>query len=447
MRERKSEEQGVSGRESEGQMDDGPEGKVQKEDQDIKREEQDSFLFLQETIKPKAVRREEILLQAVKMAVYGLIMGSFACCSFYALRPWAEQTFQEEPQEVTIPKDEEETVEEEPEEVEETEPVVPVLTADNYGEIMQNMYEIGKEAEKSIVTLRANTEEEWMEESGRRSGTTGLIAADNGRELLIIADNSICEGNEQWTITFTDRSEYQAVLHKQDRNRGLAVFGVEKSSVTANTMNAVQVAELGNSNVSLRGDIVFALGEMFGYDHGIGYGIISTKEHALTYADGQCGIITTDIAVAVNGKGVLFDRRGQVIGLIRGAVWEGSATANAMAISDLKPVLELLLNEENVPYIGIYGSTVSEELSSQQEIPKGLYVTNVQADSPAMKAGIQNGDVILEIGDAKVTGMVSYEKAMLGCRAGTNVKVKGQRRGAGGYVDVDFMVTVGNAGE
>ena len=86
----------------------------------------------------------------------------------------------------------------------------------------------------------------------------------------------------------------------------------------------------------------------------------------------------------------------------------------------------------------------TEELAEQQEIPKGLYVTNVQADSPAMQAGIQNGDVLLEVGDDKVAGVTSYEKALLEYKVGTTVKIKGKRRGAGGYVDVDFHVTPGS---
>ena len=61
-----------------------------------------------------------------------------------------------------------------------------------------------------------------------------------------------------------------------------------------------------------------------------------------------------------------------------------------------------------------------------------------------MKAGIQNGDVILEVGDSSVTGIISYEKAVLERQAGEIVKVKGQRLGSGGYVEVEFSVTMGS---
>ena len=76
--------------------------------------ERESFSFLQETIKPKPPTRDQVLMQVLKMAVYGLIIGMSACCGFYALKPWAQRAFQEETQEVTLPEDEEE-VEPEPE--------------------------------------------------------------------------------------------------------------------------------------------------------------------------------------------------------------------------------------------------------------------------------------------------------------------------------------------
>lgn len=415
-------------------------------------EEREAFSFLQETIKPKPVTGGQIALQLVKVAVYGLIIGVTACCGFYAVRPWAEETFHEEAQEVTLPKDEEEVTEPVSEEEEEKEPepepqiIVPELTADSYREIMQSMYAVAKEADRCVVYVRKAKEGENQRGAGAHTGTTGIVAADNGQELLILSDNSVCEGTEQWAVIFPDHTRYTAKLVKQDGNRGLAVFGIDRASISESTWNVVRVAELGNSNISVRGDLVIAVGQMFGYENGLGYGIISAKEWDHDYADGQCGVIATDISASPGASGVLFNQKGQVIGLVKGGILgEGaSALVNALEVSDMKQVMGLLLNGETVPYTGIFGTAVTDELSEEKKIPKGLYVTNVQADSPAMKAGIQNGDVILEVGANSVTGIVSYEKAVLECRAGEAVKVKGQRLGSGGYVEVDFTVTMGS---
>ena len=86
---------------------------------------------------------------------------------------------------------------------------------------------------------------------------------------------------------------------------------------------------------------------------------------------------------------------------------------------------------------------VTEEIE-EQGIPKGLYVKNVDADSPAMAAGIQSGDVIMSVGDAEVSAYSVYHRALMECSVGNEITVRGQRQGADGYVDIEFSVTVGS---
>lgn len=408
-------------------------------------EKEESFSFLQETIKPKPVSREKILIQLSRVAIYGLIFGFFACCGFFALKPWAEDTFQKDAETVTIPEDEEQEQQEEIPEEEAEEPVL-VLNADSYKEIMDSLYDIAEEAEKSVVSVRAVGNGDWLEDSEGKRSVTGLYAADNGRELLILADNSVCRDASEWIVTFADHSDYKASLVKQDKVRGLAVFAVERSGITPGTWSGIRAATLGNSNLAVQGDVVIALGNLSGYEGGLGYGVISSKEHTVSFADGKCGLIATDIAASSDGTGVLFNQSGEVLGLIKANTWESieSNTANALAVSDLKSVMEILLNGESVPYIGVLGTAVTEEISEEQQIPTGIYVTQVQADSPAMAAGIQNGDILQQVSGSDVVGIASYEKAVLGCKVGDSIKIKGQRRGANGYVDIDFTVTVGS---
>ena len=100
------------------------------------------------------------------------------------------------------------------------------------------------------------------------------------------------------------------------------------------------------------------------------------------------------------------------------------------------------MNSQSVPYVGLYGETVSSDISKSKAIPSGMYVTQVQADSPAMAAGIQSGDVIQTVNGTKITTMAQYEEALQACKVDTNIQIKGQRLGAGKYVDISFQVTV-----
>ena len=116
----------------------------------------------------------------------------------------------------------------------------------------------------------------------------------------------------------------------------------------------------------------------------------------------------------------------------------------AYGISDLKEALEFLSNGQAVPYIGIHGVTVTEELTAGQGIPSGVYVQEVSTDSPAMAAGIQSGDVITAVAGTQVTTLSGYNSALMQQEAGDEIRVKGQRQGTGGYVDITFRVTVGS---
>lgn len=413
--------------------------------------EQDQFAFLQEKVKPEK-KSERLLTGMLRAGILGLIFGICACGGFYVLRPLMMSISQGEKGTVTIPEDEDIQEPEEDHAAEETEPEIPVLTVENYKEMMQSLYSIAREAGKSLVSVQVSDGREWMMDDKRNSeNVTGMIAADNGWEILIVADNSVCsvgseEDSRQWTVTFSDGSSCPATVRQQDKNRGLAVFAVNRMAIPESTRNNIQTVVWGNSNTASRGDVVIALGNMFGYDGGLGYGIISSKKYDEIFADASCGVLATDIAVSQGGSGVLINQKGEVLGLIRSSIWADTSgtTANALAISDLKPILEMLLNGESVPYIGIQGTTVTDSIAADQGLPRGVYVTQVREDSPAMYAGIQNGDIIEKVNGTEVIGTASYEKAVQKCDVGSQVKVKGKRRGNGGYVDVEFTVTVGS---
>lgn len=422
---------------------------MQSEPNEKGQDTEETFSFLTETIKPKTKSRKKLLRQFVRMVIYGLVIGVFACCSFFALKPWAERVFGEEFDKVTIPEDE---MFLRGKGTGGTTTQGQQFTEESYQKMMNTLYLTAQEAKKSIVSVRIKKDAEWTEEQSQKESAAcaaGIIAADNGQELLILTDQSVCHSGTEWEILFSDGSSVPAVLKVQDKNRGLAVFRVLYGDVSENTRRRTKTAEFGNSNLVAQGDIVIGIGSLFGYEEGLGYGIASSVEYHEIFADGQCGVIATDIAVAQSGTGILIDQSGKVIGLIRQGLFgeNGSeypeVTANALGISDLKSEMELMLNGKNVPYAGIRGVTVTKDVAEEQAIPEGLYVTEVESDSPAMASGIQNGDVIQEVNGETVTGISSFENVMLDCAVGDLVKVQGKRRGSSGYVDTEFTLSIG----
>lgn len=412
--------------------------------------QEEQYSFLQETFKDEQKHKKNMHGSIWKTAGRGLLFGAAACLAFCALKPFLESRIGNNPDVVTIPTDETEEddkAKDEGQEGPEEEPVLPSLTVDSYREMNRELYQIAVAAGKSVVEVTGIQEGNWEDTNfDEKNSVSGVIFYDNGTELLMLAPSRVIKDAQGFTATFTDNSSYTATVKKQDRNLGLAVFSVVRNEVTESTWAQIQVATLGNSNIVNRGDPIIALGKQFGYAGGLGYGTVSSVRNKIVVADGEYKLLTTDIAAAENGSGILFNTNGEVIGIADQKISEGTSNAlvTSYAISDIKECLELLSNGKAVPYLGIKGVEVTEELSQEQDIPEGIYVKEVEADSPAMQAGIQSGDVITKVGKTTVSTFSGYRKSLLDYLSGQPLKVSGKRQGASGYVDIDFDVTMGS---
>ena len=421
----------MSEKKSNGQVpEEGPDGKNLEQS-----EKKESFAFLEETIKPKKISRQQGMKQLIRIAICGLVLGGSACLGFFALRPLAQHLFPEKTQVVTIQEDNQSE-----EDLAEGGDTTEQNDAQNqqeisYVQMMSKAYEKALTAKKSVVSVTKGAEQEnWnAEATGIDESVSGVIVADNGPEILILSYASICEDAKD-----------KASLKKKDKNSGFAIFAVDKKSLSDATWSASSVASLGNSNLTEQGDVIFALGNIFGYAGGSGYGIVSSSNYKEIGRDGEYSVIATDMSSASDGTGILFNLDGEVIGMISSDIWKdrGIRTANAYAISDLKLVIQLLANGASVPYIGVSGTAVTSGIQEEEGMPSGIYVIDVAADSPAMAAGIQSGDVICSVNGEKIVSMSAYRKLMLTWKVGDQIKVEGKRRGSEGYVDIKFDVTI-----
>lgn len=408
-------------------------------------EDEEEFSFLQETIKDEAGGTNKTRKNILRMIGLGLVFGIAASFSFSVLKPWFDQNFKSNPEKVTIPKEEEEeeTADEDGAKSDDQQ----VLDEESYRQMNQALNAVAQEASKSVVEINGiSGEQDWLEaDYDKKNSVSGLIIADNGQQLLILGKTSILKDSNEVTITFYDGKTYKAGIKKKDSNLGLGVYAVNRSDIQESTWAQTKTCVLGSSNSLAKGETVIALGKPFNYAGGTGYGIVSSNKNVFDAADGQYRLICTDIPGTEKGTGFTVNLKGEVTGIIdQGISDEDSMNlTTAYGISDLKEVIELLSNGKAVPYIGIFGIDVTESIA-QQGIPKGVYVKEVEVDSPAMSAGIQSGDIITSIGGTEVNTVSAYQAALLEKATGSKVKIRGQRQGSGGYVDIDFNVTVGS---
>ena len=117
-------------------------------------------------------------------------------------------------------------------------------------------------------------------------------------------------------------------------------------------------------------------------------------------------------------------------------------------MEDVKPIVEDLISKEKIDesergYLGINGNNVTEDYSSMLDIPKGVYVTEVQPGSAAEAAGIQKDDVIVGVNGSSVSTIQELQQKLSNCKVGDKVKIKIARDDGTGYKETEVEVTLG----
>lgn len=420
----------------------------------------EEFDFIKEKIKNKPINKKRLVRQAVKAAGLGVIFGVAACLAFTLMRPILEKHFYKEDDPVyTIPKDDIDTETEQPEPETETETekekepdtqIVEVprdLEVEDYQKLQNKLYAIGMRANQSIVTVTGvKSDTDWFNTPYETEGQTcGIVLAKSIDELLIMTEQKIIRDANAITITFKNGSVAAAELKKYDGNTGIAILSVPLSELDEVTENSILPVELGNSYQVSQGDIVIAVGSPLGSNYSILTGNITATNNTVSTLDADFTVFTTDIVGSADGSGVLLNLRGQVVGLVMqeyGGKGEEN-TLTALSISELKEIIELLSNNRSIGYLGLKVSTVTSEIEEEYELPRGVYIKYVEMDSPALAAGLQNGDVIVSLDGNKIVTVEQYEQYVRKLDADRTVKIGIMRQGNEGYTELTCTAEVG----
>lgn len=400
----------------------------------VPREEE--YAFLQEVIKDEAdsgKTRKKKILRGIRM---GIIVGLTACFTFFVSKTWFESQFPEKPQTVTIPEDEEEEIQKDEEATNQQERTSRQL--------LSELRQVSAKLEGSLVEIVAY-EELWQDDARQNPRcNSGVIIADNGRELLILSNDAIVKNGEDIQVRLRNGSEYEGKMKQCDANLGLCIYAIQREDISKESWKTIQIAELGSSNAMENGDLVLALGKPFGEDEAEAYGILMNDTNLLNVADGDYRLLNTNIETYASGSGILVNESGEVVGILNTSTKKDGTKGEiaAFAISDIKNVIELLSNGKAVPYLGIFAEDVTDEMQ-EEGIPAGIYVKEVEEDSPAMAAGIQNGDILTSIDDVEINTYKIYSNTLSNQTKGKQVIVKGLRaKGDQDYVEIEFRVTI-----
>ena len=285
------------------------------------------------------------------------------------------------------------------------------------------------------------------------SAGSGIIISQNDSELLVVTNNHVVEGSDTLTVTFNDGNSVEAQIKGTDSARDLAVVAVPLDKISDDTMNAIKVATLGDSDSLKVGEPAIAIGNALGYGQSVTTGIVSATGRTIAGFDGE--YIQTDAAINPgNSGGALLNANGEVIGInsakINSSAVEGMGFA--IPISDASDVIQNLMNKETRSkvsdeergYLGIKGYDVSEEGAQMYNMPTGVYVKEVMSGGGAEKAGLTKGSIITGFEGSSISGMSSLQEQLQYYKAGEEVTLTVQIPDKNGeYTEKDIKVTLG----
>ena len=285
------------------------------------------------------------------------------------------------------------------------------------------------------------------------SAGSGIIISQNDSELLVVTNNHVVEGSDTLTVTFNDGNSVEAQIKGTDSARDLAVVAVPLDKISDDTMNAIKVATLGDSDSLKVGEPAVAIGNALGYGQSVTTGIVSATGRTIDGFDGE--YIQTDAAINPgNSGGALLNANGEVIGInsakINSSAVEGMGFA--IPISDASDVIQNLMNKETRSkvsdeergYLGIKGYDVSEEGAQMYNMPTGVYVKEVMSGGGAEKAGLTKGSIITGFEGSSISGMSSLQEQLQYYKAGEEVTLTVQIPDKNGeYTEKDIKVTLG----
>ena len=266
---------------------------------------------------------------------------------------------------------------------------------------------------------------------------SGIIISEDG---YIVTNNHVVDTSSSNSYSYYDISDatsvkvklygsdetYDAKIVGKDSQTDLAVLKIDKTDLTS--------AEFADSDQAVVGEFAMAVGSPLGLDTTVTTGIISAVNREVESDGTKYVCIQTDAAInSGNSGGALVNSDGKVIGIntlkLSGSGVEGIGFA--IPINSTLDVISQLKDHNKVlrPYIGISGIDLDESTAKRYDLVLGVYVKTVQNFSPAEKAGLQSGDVIIQADGKDIKTMDELNEIKNSHKIGDTMTLKINRSG------------------
>jgi serine protease Do len=257
---------------------------------------------------------------------------------------------------------------------------------------------------------------------------SGVIVSPDG---YILTNNHVVDSATDILVTLHDKREFKARVVGTDPRTDIAVLKIEASGLPTVT--------IGDSSKAQVGDYVLAVGNPFGVGQSVTMGIVSATGRAHLGIEDYEDFIQTDAAINPgNSGGALVNDRGELIGINTAILAHGSegnqGIGFAVPVNLARNVMDQILKNGKVTraYLGVMPQDVTAPMAKAfgEKEPRGALIGDISPNSPAQKAGLQKGDIILELNGAPVSDSNQLRMTISMMEPGASVTLKVLRDGA-----------------
>ena len=423
--------------------------------------------FMHEEIKKRPVNRRKLLRRARETSLIAILFGTVSCIVFAILLPVinnilypSENTAQtvtlpeENPYEELTPEDmvenerKMEATEEKKRIREELEGILDekIIGVEQQKRISASLQELASESSSMIAAVSGiSSDMDWFNDAYENKNTvSGLVTKKTAEGIFILVQSRRILDAERIMVTFKDGTEAEAKIAGTDEVTGLTMLNVPLVSVPAGNRASIMEAKIGSSMGSIiTGAPVIAIGSPTGTTGSVIYGNVTGADISLDILDNDLSLLTTDIYGSGDATGFLINLDGAVIGMIDMRYRDNDIPNMlcAVGISELQTIIQRLQTGRTKAFLGINGIDVTQEISEANDIPTGVWVKNVEDDSPAMAAGIQKGDVITGFGKTEILHMAGLIMQLESTEPGQTVTLHILRRNGDTFEEVQVQVS------
>ena len=423
--------------------------------------------YMHEEIKKRPMNRRKLLRRAWETMAVAVLFGVVSCVVFAILLPIVNNVLnpggvtnqtvtlpEENPNEELTPEDmvENERKREDSEErkkiSEELDALLDekIVGVEQYKRIslsLQNL--VSENADMIAVVSGITSDTDWFNDAyENRDTTAGIITKKTDTSVYVLVQSRRIEGAQRIMVTFHDGTEVEAQIAGSDSITGLSILSVPMSSIPVETRTLIKEATLGSSaGTVVTGAPVIAIGSPTGTQGSVVYGNVTGADESLGLIDNDLYRLSTDIYGSSDATGFLINLDGAVVGMID-MRYKDSNIPNmlcAVGISELRPIIRRMESGGTKALLGVSGVNVTEEISEANNIPVGVWVKQVEEDSPAMAAGIQKGDVITGFGDTDIFHMAGMILQLQQTEPGQTISLRIMRRNGESFEEIKVSVT------